>query len=292
MQYGGMFGIHPQSTSSGGLTGGGVSLSGDELLQAQRLMHYKTYGEESYVFQHKDVWEDFLQSFVAINDVATSAIAFSFLTENNIDPLVAMGNIYGTGIDFAQYDSFAGVISDVENVNKILDHNVMLELVLGYLPYCRELFGDVNGKIWTIMDDTLAQTLVSNDTFKKYLDSLTNTSSTSSKSGGRYFLTSVLTTGRGWETNGGESGGYSISSANSGASYTTMGNTPVILRTAKSEYYEHGIGSQSFTVGKIVKSFTLTSATSSKTTYGPGGTGGYTESTQYHSTAYYKVICE
>ena len=71
-----------------------------------------------------------------------------------------------------------------------------------------------------------------------------------------------------------------------------MGNTPVILRTAKSEYYEHGIGSQSFTVGKIVKSFTLTSATSSKTTYEPGGTGGYTESTQYHSTAYYKVICE
>lgn len=291
MQYGGMLGVHHRSTSSGGSTGG-VSLSGDELLQAQRLMHYKTYGEDSYVFQHKDVWEDFLQSFVAINDVATSTIAFSFLTENNIDPLIAMGNIYGTGIDFTQYDSFAGVISDVENISKILNHNVMFELVLGYLPYCHELFGDVNGKVWTIMDEALAQTLVSNGTFKKYLDSLPNASSTSSKSGGRYFLTSISTTGRGWETNGGEGGGYSISSANSGASYTTVGNTSVTLRTAKSDYYESGIGGQSFTVGKIVKSFTLTSAVSNKVTYGPGGSGGYTESTNYHSTAYYKVICE
>lgn len=75
MQYGGMLGVQPRSSSS---SGSGGSLSDDEVLQAQRLMHYKTYGEESYVFQHKDVWENFLQSFVAINDPATSTLATNF----------------------------------------------------------------------------------------------------------------------------------------------------------------------------------------------------------------------
>lgn len=290
MQYGGMLGVQPRSSSSGG--SGGASLSDDEVLQAQRLMHYKTYGEESYVFQHKDVWENFLQSFVAINDVATSAIAFNFLTENNIDPLTAMGNVYGTGIDFKQYSTFNDVILDVDNVNKIVNHNVLIAMILGYLPYCQSLFGDVNGKIWAIMDDTLAQTFLSNDAFKKYLDSLPSASSTSSKSGGRYFLTSVSTTGRGYESNGNEGGGYVISAANSGASYITLDNTSVTLRNAKSDYYGSNIGGQSFTVGKIVKSFTLVSAVSNYTGYGPGGSGGDSTPTQYHSTAYYKVICE
>lgn len=291
MQYGGMLGIHPRSVSSGGSASGGVSLSGDELLQAQRLMHYKTYGEESYVFQHKDVWEDFLQSFVAINDVATSAIAFSFLTENNIDPLVAMGSVYGTGIDFTQYDSFAEVISDVENVNKILDHDVMLGLVLGYIPYCQLLFGDIDSEIWAIMDDVLASKLISNDRFKTYLDSLPNTSSITSKTG-RYFLTSISTTGIGYNTNGGETGGTVRNAANSGASYVTVGGASTTLRTARSDYYEYNVGNQSFTVGKLVKSFTLTSATSTTTGYSSGGGSGVIKTEQCNSTAYYKVICE
>ena len=130
MQYGGMFGIHPRSTSSGGSTGGGVSLSGDELLQAQRLMHYKTYGEESYVFQHKDVWESLLPSFVAINDVAMSTLAMNFALEQGGHVGNYIGGIYGMPAiesGWSNLSTVDDIVDDLSAVEAGLNHATFSE---------------------------------------------------------------------------------------------------------------------------------------------------------------------
>lgn len=140
MQYGGMLGIHPRSTSSGGSTGG-VSLSGDELLQAQRLMHYKTYGEESYVFQHKDVWESLLQSFVAINDTATSAFATNFAVNQGGHVGKYIKEIYGMPEIDSGWDNLSTVDSVVDDLSAVeagLNHatfsETMARLIVKYKP--------------------------------------------------------------------------------------------------------------------------------------------------------------
>ena len=139
MQYGGMIGIHPRSTSSGGSAGGGVSLSGDELLQAQRLMHYKTYGEESYVFQHKDVWESLLQSFVAINDIAMSTLAMNFALEQGGHVGNYIGGIYGMGeANWGNLASVKQVVDDIDAITVGLNHpsfkDTMMRLIVRYKP--------------------------------------------------------------------------------------------------------------------------------------------------------------
>lgn len=129
MQYGGMLGIHPRSTAFGGSTGG-VSLSGDELLQAQRLMHYKTYGEDSYVFQHKDVWEDFLQSFVAINDVATSTLATNFALNQGGHVGKFIKGIYGMPEIESGWDNLStigDVVDDLFAIEAGLNHATFSE---------------------------------------------------------------------------------------------------------------------------------------------------------------------
>lgn len=137
MQYGGMLGVHPRSSSSGG--SGGASLSDDEVLQAQRLMHYKAYGEESYVFQHKDVWESLLQSFVAINDIAVSTLAMNFALEQGGHVGNYIGGIYG--MSEADWGSMASVKQVVDNIAAItagLNHpsfkDTMIRLIVKYKP--------------------------------------------------------------------------------------------------------------------------------------------------------------
>lgn len=298
MQYGGMLGVQPRSTSSGGSTGG-VSLSGDELLQAQRLMHYKTYGEESYVFQHKDVWEDFLQSFVAINDIGVSSIAFNFLIENNIDPLIAMGNVYGTGINFKQYSNFADIVVSGENVRKIIDHPVLSKMVYGYVPYTASLYGP-DSAIWDIMDLDLANSVATNSAFLSYVENLPTLTSQESVPDGYYFLVKINVAGRSYSSDSDDQS-YRVAyfKGCSGASYKDYAGNAVNIQTAitvtQSNSSTNGTGSISGlgdrNIMKFAKAISLSSATSVRehfTMYNGGTTTWYTDT--FKSTAYYKVI--
>lgn len=184
MQYGGMLGIHPRSTASGG------SLSGDESLQAQRLMHFKTYGEESYVFQHKDVWKDFLQSFVAINDVATSTLATNFALSQGGHVGKYIKEIYGMPEIESGWDNLStvnDVVDDLSAVNAGLNHasfsETMIRLIINNkslneidsseeykLVIISSLYGITNKKIGTSYNHPAlllsGKGMVNNDSFE------------------------------------------------------------------------------------------------------------------------------
>ena len=66
------------------------------------LADYKHFGEHSYAFQDKDIWVELIQSRAAMNDVDVVGVAVSEMINLGIDPLLAMSNIYGTGIEFRE----------------------------------------------------------------------------------------------------------------------------------------------------------------------------------------------
>ena len=76
------------------------------------LNDYKTFGENSYVFNDKDIWNELLVDYeLCMNDISINGICLDHASENN-QVGVAISYIYG--IDTTQWQSIA-TISDLLN---------------------------------------------------------------------------------------------------------------------------------------------------------------------------------
>lgn len=263
MEFGVVNGIPSRNSgsSNGGNNNQGVnSDSSTPLNHLLYLADYKHFGENSYAFQDKDIWVELIQSRAAINDVDVVGEAVSSMISLGIDPLLAMSNIYGTGIDFKEYGSFEQVVADIENVRKILNHDICYSLVKNYKPYLDAIFSSIER----------ADELLSRDWFMEYVNGISDVSTSGSKSDGFYYLKTMAVSADGFThplTN-------KIATGTSGAKYIDCDGNTVMLREPVNSYYSwngylsdyaHYASSkftnQTFTVNKIVKSIIPQSAT-------------------------------
>lgn len=131
MRYGGMLGIHPQSVY-GGSIGGGISLSSDELLQSERLMHYKTYGEESYVFRNRDMMYEMYRCYpMSMNEPCIAADALEFVLSENSDIGLAIGNIYGIPktIDWKSISTLTDFANNQDAASIVWENQFLMEAI-------------------------------------------------------------------------------------------------------------------------------------------------------------------
>lgn len=259
------------------------------------LDEYKSFGEESHVFNNKDNWAELMQSNAALNDSTISATAFNFLIENDIDPLTAMGNVYGTGINFRDYESFDDVIANQTEYEKILKHTVLFGLVMQYAPYRTAFLAKTEFLRNIINNPELDAYLMAHSAFSSYLESVQEVTSTTSKTTGLYYLVSVSCAGRNfsYRYNGTRIDDYA---GNSGASYMATDGSAVTLREARQgRGYANGgsddtsgFQTQEYAVNKLVKQINLVSQRV-ETMYYSSGQSTYTN---MDATAKYKVISE
>lgn len=262
MTFGLLGGASPK-TASGGSGGSSVIIGDDAAADIKEIKYtvwldeYKSFGEESHVFNNKDNWAELMQSNAALNDSTISATAFNFLIENDIDPLIAMGNVYGTGIDFKQYSNFADIVANVENVQKIINHPVLSKMVYGYQLYANTLYSE-NSAIWDIMNSELLCSIEETSAFADYVTTLSTVTSQASLTNGYYFLVSVDTTGRNYSS----SGVNKYYDGHSGASYVNASNQRITIRDALlnrsgANWSRTGSDPMSHQIGKIATDITL-----------------------------------
>lgn len=264
MEFGVVNGISPKSSGNSSSIGGNQGINSDLSTPLNHLLYladYKHFGEHSYAFQDKDIWVELIQSRAAMNDVDVIGVAVSEMINLGIDPLLAMSNIYGTGIEFREYSSFEQVVADVENVKKILNHDICYSLVKNYKPYLNAIFSS----------DERATELLSHDWFMEYVNSIDDVNTTGTKSDGFYYLKTMAVTADGFtyplQNN-------KIATGTSGARYINCDGDTTVLREPISSHYSwvgylvdnaHYASSkftnQTFTVNKIVKSIIPQSAT-------------------------------
>lgn len=201
MTFGLLGGATPKPTSGGG--GGSTVITSDDVMSEIKeikytiwLDEYKSFGEESHVFNNKDNWAELMQSNAALNDKTISTMAFNFLLENDINPMTAMGNIYGTGINFKQYETFKELCMDSDNVTKIIEHPVLSKIVYNHQPSANDLFDINTSGIWDIMTLELGNTICTNPAFLAYMGTCDVVSSQESVPEGYYFIPKVNIGGR------------------------------------------------------------------------------------------------
>lgn len=98
------------------------------------MLDYKTYGQDSYVYQDSEVWHEFMQSRIAINDKATYLVSGHYFMDNNLD----IGRLFAalSGINtapFANVHTMADLNGNTEALQVIFDHNKASEI---YLQIC------------------------------------------------------------------------------------------------------------------------------------------------------------
>lgn len=296
MTFGLLGGVTPKSTSSSG--GGSTIITSEDVMSEIKeikytiwLDEYKSFGEESHVFNNKDNWAELMQSNAALNDSTLSAMAFNFLIENDIDPLIAMGNVYGTGIDFKQYGSFEDIVINDNYVRKIINHPVLSKMVYGYQPYADILYGSNSG-VWNIVDIEMIQSMEENQAFVNYVSSLQSQTSQVTVTNGYYFLDSVDTTGRNYHV---ENEYYQRYAGNSGASYTDITDTVINIRSAQTGSTNPGdYASKTHSIKKIAKVVTLVNGTANNAITEYDDYGNWKDRplapTTLKSTAHYKIL--
>lgn len=187
MEFGVVNGVSSKSSGNSGSVSGNQGINSDLSTPLNHLLYladYKHFGEHSYAFQDKDIWVELIQSRAAMNDVDVVGVAVSEMINLGIDPLLAMSNIYGTGIEFREYSSFEQVVADVENVKKILNHDICYSLVKNYRPYLNAIFSS----------DERTTELLSYGWFMEYVNSIDDVNTTGTKSDGFYYLKTMAVT--------------------------------------------------------------------------------------------------
>lgn len=268
MEFGAVSGIPLRN--SGGSNGGNSNqgINSDLSTPLNHLLYladYKQFGEHSYAFQDKDIWVELIQSRAAMNDVDVVGVAVSEMISLGIDPLVAMSNIYGTGIEFREYSSFEQVVAETENIKKILNNDICYSLVKSYKPYIDAIFSS-NERV---------DELLSYDWFMNYINGISDASTTGSKSDGFYYLKTMAVTADGFQDNFSGNGQYATGT--SGARYMDCDGNTIVLREPVNSYWQwvgytinnahyqsSSFTNQTFSVNKIVKSIIPQSASYSE----------------------------
>ena len=98
------------------------------------LNDYKTYGENSYVFQNKDILHELLLSSVAVNDKATSREAFEYAkSQNQFGNYIQ--NMYGIdrSLNWSNVKTVDDIISDDDILAYTITHETLLPSLIGSL---------------------------------------------------------------------------------------------------------------------------------------------------------------
>lgn len=165
------------------------------------------------------------------------------------------------GLNLGKYSSFEQVVADVENVKKILNHDICYSLVKNYRPYLNAIFSS----------DERTTELLSYGWFMEYVNSIDDVNTTGTKSDGFYYLKTMAVTADGFNY---PMDNNRIATGTSGARYIDCDGDTTVLREPVSSYYSwvgylvdnaHYASSkftnQTFTVNKIVKSIIPQSVT-------------------------------
>lgn len=96
------------------------------------LNDYKTYGEESYVFQNKDILHELYNSIqLSMNDKRLRAEAFDYILSINERVGLALGAIYGSGnIDWSDYPTFESVITLSETLDLLTGKTDLVNVIV------------------------------------------------------------------------------------------------------------------------------------------------------------------
>ena len=246
------------------------------------LLDYKTYGENSYVFQDKDIWDELMNSRVAVNDKDIVSIVRKYFTDTGKDPLKMLCNMYGINIDVQDGQTFADVISITENAEKIVNHDLAFEFVRTYPQYLTEF----------LSTNERAELMSRGSAFKKYLTTIQQTveySSTLVKSTPTNvfcYLEEIQVTGKNYEVDS----VHSMNGSQSGAWYVRCSGDTVIVTSAvvNSSGFTSAINKTVYP-NVIVKSASIQSA-ERKGAYSAGGQSGTIDETSASTMKYRKLF--
>lgn len=238
------------------------------------LMDYKAYGENSYVFQDKDIWDELMNSRVAINDKDVISVVRKYFTDTGKDPLKMLCNIYGINIDIQDGQTFADIIQDEDNAKKIINHELGFELVASYSLYIDQFLIMTNG----------VSIMMNSPHFQKMLSSaqvITNSNVSATTSGASYYyLDEMYVDGQqAYSDSGGtypDTWAVGCNSAQSGGSYVCCDDTTVTVAA----YHSNGSNSSKITKTVypkiIVKSASIQRASFDAWNSSSGGSTGHT----------------
>ena len=92
------------------------------------LNDYKTYGEDSYVFQNKDILHELYKSHISANDISMLSQAFNFIFDNNQARLgLWMSNAYDlktVSEDLKTCKSISDIVLNETCLNAIASSNL------------------------------------------------------------------------------------------------------------------------------------------------------------------------
>lgn len=114
---------------------GSTSLTGDYTQAGIWMLDYKAYGENSYVFQDKNIWKSFLESPIAINDKATQELSFNYLINGEGHAGKILGSMYGIEKDnnWEDYPTLDSIINEPSVCAATLNFEKTSEMMFKYL---------------------------------------------------------------------------------------------------------------------------------------------------------------
>lgn len=235
------------------------------------LNDYKTYGEKSYVFNNKDIWNEFIQSRSALNDIDVSDLVLQYALNNDAHIGKVFGNIYGIGeANWSNLPTLMDICDDEAACIAIFNHPVATTAILGYNDY--EIVDYKKDVLYTVLNTkpTLLNEIINSDKYKSKLLSKTT-------SYNDYCILTTCVSNKGQNEYRVHDYYYVYSFCKSGLNYTNIDNSKTIIcekqgvggarylssnlneGTKYEGYTSNPYTNTSYTVNKIVKNIILES---------------------------------
>lgn len=129
------------------------------------LQDYKTYGEDSYVFQDKDIYNELMRSAPAINDINTFSEALTHISEDGVNFGSFFKNFYPIKANREQIaqlastsglfsESVIGVLDDVVNSvysSAFFDNEGVIKS-LSNVDICKSIFANASISVLTAIE--------------------------------------------------------------------------------------------------------------------------------------------
>lgn len=129
------------------------------------LNDYKTFGEDSYVFQDKDILHELYNSLqLSMNDKQIRAEAFDYIVSVNKRVGLALGAIYGSGnIDWSDYPTAESVIPLSETSDVLTGRPDLANIILKN-ESCMSLIVENEQFMSFVVDNEVAMNTIANST--------------------------------------------------------------------------------------------------------------------------------
>ncbi|MGN0337911.1 MAG: hypothetical protein ACI4EE_10500 [Lachnospiraceae bacterium] len=223
------------------------------------LQDYKTYGEDSYVFQNKDILRELLSNYIlSMNDpiILTDALNFA-LSNNEFSKAVQCYKKIGDPSVFNGLETFDDIVSERDALSTIFNDIILAKGLLSSSLFVSALYANPTNADAVLTSDvmqylsTYKENIVSTISLEEpifIVDVCANCVTKASNSGSTYFKVT----------------------ANAGANYTLINGETVTVSTLNNSYVEGSYSSATNVISKEVNCFgskiELTTATKSSST--------------------------